>query len=450
MRRDFMADALPKRPSQKTNKYSADGGFSTSLDATRVSVTDGVTGSKYSVPQLEGDEFDTMRRYGLVLARWSCPDIKARAKKESKPMGCYDSANRVVSNKMFAKTFGSDPTIGTVNMTPYINAINTGKITPGLIHSVAGFIGTRAYDDVLNSIVQTPQGMIIHEHLSTLGKTIAANCLDPEMYYGSVLDGIHSGNKYRVKRAKQAYDYIAALIDDTANEVTRKTGKEQKPKPRGKKTTPTTGKPAPLREEQGWCKPYLAKYPLELPHTGKLGRRMIPTNEGKYPKNFHRLVTDPFRRIFVRKTRSLGGVVVFDCSGSMGLSNEQIKQVLNSSAGCSILCYSDHGSEEDDEKHGNMHLVARNGRQMRGLPDFPGGNGVDLPALRYGHDHLRLNGKSPVIWVSDGQVTGSEGSTSRELRKQTMEYVNHRKIHWVETPEEAIKLLTKLQKGIRK
>lgn len=54
--------------------------------------------------------------------------------------------------------------------------------------------------------------------------------------------------------------------------------------------------------------------------TGKLGRREIATNEGKYPKAFYRLVTDPYRRIFKRKTRSLGGVVVFDCSGSMGLT----------------------------------------------------------------------------------------------------------------------------------
>ena len=450
MSRDFMADALPKRPSQKTSRYVPDGGFSSSLDSTRVTVTDNKTGGKYVVPQLEGDEFDTMRRYGLVLARWSCPDIKTRAKKEGKPIGCYESANRVVANKMFAKAFGTDPTVGTVNLTPYINAINTGKITPGLIHGMAGFIGTEAYDKVLSSISKTPEGIMVHEKLSELAKVITTSCLDPEHYYGAQLDGLHSGNRNRLRRAKYTYDYMAALIDDTADEITRKSGKDKKPKRKGESKKPSAGKPAPLPEEQGWCKPFLAKYPLELPHTGKLGRRLIATNEGKNPKNFHRLVTDPFRRIFVRKTRSLGGVVVFDCSGSMGLSTEQIKQVLKSSAGCSILCYSDHGDPADDEKFGNMHLVARNGRQMRGLPDFPGGNGVDLPALRYGYDHLRLNGRSPVIWVSDGQVTGSSGGTSRDLRKQTMAYIEHRKIHWVENPEEAIALLTKLQRGIRK
>ncbi len=450
MSKDFMADALPKRPSQKSNRYVPDGGFSSSLDSTRVTVTDNKTGGKYVVPKLEGDEFDTMRRYGLVLARWSCPDINTRAKKEDKPIGCYESANRIVANKMFAKAFGTDPTVGTVNLTPYINAINTGKITPGLIHGMAGFIGTEAYEYVLASISKTEEGKMVHHQLSNLAHAITTNCLDPEMYYGAQLDGLHSGNKARLRRAKYTYDYMAALINDTADVITRKAGKEKQPKRKSKTTQPASGKPTPLLEEQGWCKPYLSKYPLELPHTGKLGRRLIATNEGKNPKNFHRLVTDPFRRIFVRKTRSLGGVVVFDCSGSMGLSTEQIKQVLRSSAGCSILCYSDHGSEEEDRKSGNMHLVARNGRQMRGLPDFPGGNGVDLPALRYGYDHLRLNGRSPVIWVSDGRVTGSRGETSRDLRKQTMAYVDHRKIYWVETPEDAIHLLTKLQKGIRK
>lgn len=452
MPRDFLAEALPKRPVQKTNKFKATGGFSTSLDATRVSVSTTTTGGQYSAPTLEGVEFDRMRRYGLVLARWSLPDHAKRAKKNKIPVSCYESANRVVANKMFTKNFDEDPTKDTVNMTPYINAINSGKITPELIHSLAGFIGTSAFSKVIGGIKPSPKSMVVKSHLKTMFENIVEGYLDEGNWYYRELDGLHSNRKNRVRNASTLFDRIAEIIDlrtteliDKIKEPTDKPSSKPKPK-KDKPEGPTT-----LRElpgESGWCKPYLAKYPLELPHTGKLGRKIIATNEGKYPKNFHRLVTDPFRRIFVRKTRSLGGVVVFDCSGSMGLSDEQIKQVLRSSAGCSIVCYSDHGEEDRDKKYGNIHLVARNGRQMRGLPNFGGGNGVDLPALRYGYDNLRLNGRSPVIWVSDGQVTGICGSYRTTLREKVDKFIESRNIYHVQTPEEAIKLLAKLQKGI--
>lgn len=454
MSKNFLAEALPKRPAQKTNKFKSNGGFSTSLDATRVSVRTTTSGSQYSVPTLEGVEFDRMRRYGLTLARWSLPDHQARATKVKLPVSCYESANRVVANRMFAKTFGDDPTIDTVNLTPYVNVINSGKITPELIHSLAGFIGTKAYTKVCNSIKPTPTGMAIRGVLKEIETTVADQCMDETGWMFQQLDNLHSSIQRRRRSANHLFDTIANAIDLKTNDLMRRldvSSKPQPPKPKGKREK--ADKPFKLQElagEDGWCKPYLAKYPLELPHTGKLGRRIIATNEGKYPKNFHRLVTDPFRRIFTRKTRSLGGVVVFDCSGSMALSDEQIRQVLKSSAGCSIICYSDNGDEDQDKAHGNIHLVAKNGRQMRGLPEFGGGNGVDLPALRFGYDHLRLNGRSPVIWVSDGQVTGLTGSYRTRLREQVDKFIDSRGIHWVETPEDAIKLLTKLQKGITK
>lgn len=450
MSKDFLAEALPKRPVQKTNKFKSNGGFSTSLDSTRVSVSTNITGGTYSAPTLEGVEFDRMRRYGLTLARWSLPDHAKRAKKASTPVSCYESANRVVANKMFAKTFGEDPTQDTVNLTPYVNAINSGKITPDLIHNLSGFIGTHAFTKVLNSIKPTPIGVVVRSDLQEMASTIVDNCLDESGWLFRELDNLHSESRRRQRSATYIFDNIADIIARKTDSMLRKIDKPPaKPKPQRKREKPD--KPVRLQElqgEDGWCKPYLAKYPLELPHTGKMGRKIIATNEGKYPKNFHRLVTDPFRRIFVRKTRSLGGVVVFDCSGSMALSDEQIKQVLKSSAGCSIVCYSDHGDEDQDKEKGNIHLIARNGRQMRGLPDFPGGNGVDLPALRYGYDHLRLNGRSPVIWVSDGQVTGTSGSFRTGLKNQVDRFIERRGIYHVQTPEEAVKLLTKLQKGI--
>jgi len=90
--------------------------------------------------------------------------------------------------------------------------------------------------------------------------------------------------------------------------------------------------------------------------------------------------------------------------------------------------------------------VARNGRQARHLPDFPGGNGVDLPALKYAYYNLRLNSHSPVIWVSDGQVTGEGDHSTFELRTATRKFIRSKGIVQVETPDEAVKLLHKLQR----
>jgi hypothetical protein len=451
-KKNFLPDALPQRHSQKTNKFTSNGGFASSLEATQVTVSDSVTGGKYIAPTLDGVEFDRMRRYGLVLARWSLPDTAKRAKSQRVSHLCYESANRAVANRMFHKTFGEDPSKDTVNITPYVNTINSNRITPELLYSLAGFIGTGAYDKVLMGIKSNPISDKVKDLLFHLRDSVKERFLDDGSYL-YYTDFLHSPYKRDRSQARWYFDTLARHIERMADNIIDEITKPDESKKR-KATTPYKPKEpqrmGKLKEEDGWCVPYLAKYPLELPHTGKLGRRTIPTMEGKYPKNFHRLVTDPFRRIFTRKTRSLGGVVVFDCSGSMALSDDDIKQVLNSSAGCSVVCYSDNGSEEADRKHGNIHLVARNGRQMRGLPEFGGGNGVDLPALRYGYNHLRLNGKSPVIWVSDQQVTGLGGSHTEKLSDETNRFVKQHNIIVVNTPKKAIKKLTELQKGIRK
>ena len=161
------------------------------------------------------------------------------------------------------------------------------------------------------------------------------------------------------------------------------------------------------------------------------------------------MVTDPYRRIFQRKTRALGGVVVFDCSGSMSLDDDDIRSVMKAAAGMSIVAYS-AGDGEHDETYGNIHLIAKNGRQMRGLPEFPGDNGVDLPALKWAYFNLRLNSKSPVIWVSDGQVTGDGSKSNEALHRETKAFNRAKGIKRVNSPDEAVRLLRKLQKGQRK
>ena len=95
------------------------------------------------------------------------------------------------------------------------------------------------------------------------------------------------------------------------------------------------------RDLQGEWEPLVvAKPELSVNHTGKLWRRVIAADSGREPRYINRIVTDPERRIFSRKTRALGGVVVIDCSGSMRLSEDDLDRLLKASSGATVLCYS--------------------------------------------------------------------------------------------------------------
>jgi hypothetical protein len=199
---------------------------------------------------------------------------------------------------------------------------------------------------------------------------------------------------------------------------------------------------------QGWQRAFIHKPPLEIPHTGLAGRRRIASNEGKYPKYFSRMITDPEKRIFSRKTRALGGVVVIDCSGSMSLSETDVRQLVTSSSGCTVICYSASGDARRDAQSGNVHLIAKNGRMVRHLPYFPGGNGVDVPALEYAQT-MRRSG-NPMIWISDERVTGIDDTSTPDLRRQAKAFVDKHNVLVVDEVKEAVALLKRLQAGRNK
>lgn len=450
----FMGDALTQRPTQKTRKYKRQPGMATTLDGVNVQVSSSTAGGTYASPTLHGVEFDRMRRYALVLAKWSMPDVDKKAKQWHLPVAAVQMANRVVANLAFSQVFGEDPTEGTVNITPYVGAFaNKTEVKQDLMCASLGLLGTKAFDNLLKGIKTTNPDA--HAILSE----VKDNVVDSTLHMmGTVQHINHPRVKYR-RHAENVYQRIARYGVIADERYRSRTGTTKPGSGKGKTGQGKPGEPS-VREghkthsgavvrsideynDGSWQPSYLAKHPLVLPHTGKAGRRMIATNEGKYPKMFHRLVTDPYQRIFQRKSRALGGVVVIDCSGSMSLSDEDIKKVMRASAGCSIVCYS--GGVDDPELNGNIHLVARHGRQMRGLPYFPGDNGVDLPALKWSYFNLRLNSKSPVVWVSDGQVTGIGDVSNRNLRVQTEQFIKQKHIVQVGDVDAAIKLLSQLQ-----
>jgi hypothetical protein len=204
------------------------------------------------------------------------------------------------------------------------------------------------------------------------------------------------------------------------------------------------GKPV-LREIvpsiDGWCLALLEKMPLTLPHTGRKGRKLIPMPYGKSIRFIVREDTDPEQRVFSRKSRATGGIVIVDCSGSMSFGTEDLDRIMAATAGATVLCYSS-GNEPEGP---NIWQVARGGRRTSTLPYFPGNNGVDGPALEYGVSLRRHN--EPVVWVSDTHVTGTGDRASSVLRDWCLDFCNKHNIYIVGTSHRAATLLRKLQLG---
>lgn len=103
------------------------------------------------------------------------------------------------------------------------------------------------------------------------------------------------------------------------------------------------------------------------------------------------------RRVFGVKRRTHGASVLFDVSGSMGLSVRDVEEMLKIVPALTVAMYSGR------QDMGRLTLLAYNGRRVKEIPNagMMGGNVVDGPALVW----LAQQPK-PRIWVSDGYVTG--------------------------------------------
>ena len=163
------------------------------------------------------------------------------------------------------------------------------------------------------------------------------------------------------------------------------------------------------QEPPTWNDLRVEQPPLSVHAPGSIGKKRIPANSGRYPRRLHRLLTDPQRRIFDRTIHGKGGVVVVDCSGSMSLSVEEIKEILSHAPGATVLGYSDKGNDDT-----NAYILAHKGKMVSEIPSMGGGNGVDQPAIMWGVK-ARQRPTSPVIWISDGGVCGKNAGYSDVL-----------------------------------
>jgi hypothetical protein len=175
---------------------------------------------------------------------------------------------------------------------------------------------------------------------------------------------------------------------------------------------------------------------------GNLGRKRIAANTGVNPRRLNRMLTDPQRRVFDRKQRINGGIVVIDMSGSMSLSHREIESLMEASPGCLIVGYS-HGPRTE----ANAWVLARDGRRVENLPDVPGGNGVDGPVIEWAAEQIKRN--EPFVWVCDGMVTSHRDQCHTNLDVACATLVRKHKIHMVRNVARGIDALSDLQKGRR-
>ena len=157
----------------------------------------------------------------------------------------------------------------------------------------------------------------------------------------------------------------------------------------------------------------LPPLPLGTTHQPKAQpqRKRLAQLQGNRLGSLRRLLTDgrAFRRD-VRKPQK-GGTVLIDASGSMGLSAEEIRAILDRAPAATVAMYSGNARGT-----GTITTIAKAGRMAtdreidRRRSQVGGGNIIDGPALRW-----LAKQAEPRTWICDGIVTGKGDSRRLNL-----------------------------------
>jgi hypothetical protein len=146
----------------------------------------------------------------------------------------------------------------------------------------------------------------------------------------------------------------------------------------------------------------------------------------------HRFAADG--RIFTQRTRKVGGTVLIDASGSMGLSKDDLERIVKTAPLATVAAYAGR------RRNGVLMVVASKGRMVTGdairvLTNLHG-NVVDGPALQW-----LARQPEPRFWISDGLVTGMADRQSVDLVVDAMQICGKAAITRVEGVEGVCRLL---------
>ena len=150
-----------------------------------------------------------------------------------------------------------------------------------------------------------------------------------------------------------------------------------------------------------------------------------------------RVWRDPQRRVFERRRRRPGGVVLIDQSGSMDIADSDLDALVSAVPGVTVLGYSHRPGDQLAQP--NAWVLATATSRARRLPTGNVGNGVDGPALAWALGHCAATER--LVWVTDGQVTDSNDHPNEALTQQCAELVVRHQIRLVRTLPEAATVL---------
>lgn len=192
-----------------------------------------------------------------------------------------------------------------------------------------------------------------------------------------------------------------------------------------------------------WVELKVERLPMPKQTRGNLGKKKVASDTGRNPRRMHRLLTDPQKRVFDKTIRGMGGVVLIDASGSMSFTHDQIRRIVEASPGCTVAMYSTIG-----DNNTNLWILAEKGKMCDKLPRAGGGNGVDHPALEWAIKQKQRS-STPVIWVTDGGVTGQHDNMNDTLTMQCIKTSLKQNVIILPHVEEAVEVLGKMKNGFK-
>ena len=357
---------------------------------------------------LDGDETARhIRAHELMHVRLSPPDLKPWLKRGKASFDSLLAAEEARINRVLAN-LGFDPKTHLLDINDGNNAYTCAKAKDmrRLVYGTSAVYGTASWGpwmEGINKACDETKDYNMRDSIENLSESIA-EILESYKYEVSSDKPIPGSRNKLMSRGFAVTERIAMLLDKCAA-LAEETG-----------TIPSFAK----RDDQ-LSADMNAKFadlcqgqaPLTRLHNGNLGKVKLASPTGRNPRRIHRMLTDPYRRIFDRTKRNSGGVVLIDGSGSMSVRSEDILKILNAAPGATVALYA---HKEGSKNVPNFWVLAKDGKMVDKLPHrHGGGNGVDGPALRWAIKAKRFQNE-PVLWVCDGAVTdGKHDSTYSHL-----------------------------------
>jgi hypothetical protein len=155
-----------------------------------------------------------------------------------------------------------------------------------------------------------------------------------------------------------------------------------------------------------------------------------------------------FKRRRINTRGGVGGTILIDSSGSMGIKDGQLDELMELCPMGSIAYYhsiSDGSDKYTAKKGGDLIVVAERGKQAdlanikcgtKGRPERGGGNLIDLQAMQWMMTHPK-----PWWFLTDGDFTGACNKLAQELLHSLMAKGLIKQVHSIGEMKEILRAI---------